>query len=247
MARIRLSPRRSPCSLRVSRRVMRSTASTPRRRGARCSSSELIRRRTGKLNDLLARFRNDTMRIFEKHGMDNVGYWVPTDSPASANTLIYILAHDSRDAATKSWAAFREDPEWLAVRRADTGERADHLERPVRVPRLDGFLAHEVVAGPPPGRFELCTLVAFRPRTNLALRSRARRRLGLLGRARAERLDGRRALHGCQPRARGRGLARVASLVRGRRAHRVAPSPGRPDLFVEKRSRARPRARRRLA
>ena len=70
----------------------------------------------GRLNDLLARFRNDTMRIFEKHGMENVGYWVPADAPASSNTLIYILAHDSRDAATKSWAAFREDPEWLAVR-----------------------------------------------------------------------------------------------------------------------------------
>lgn len=70
----------------------------------------------GRLNDLLARFRNDTLRIFEKHGMQNVGYWVPADAPASANTLIYILAHDSREAATKSWAAFREDPEWLAVR-----------------------------------------------------------------------------------------------------------------------------------
>ncbi len=75
----------------------------------------------GKLNDLLARFRNDTLRIFEKHGMDNVGYWVPTDAPASTNTLIYILAHDSRDAATKSWAAFREDPEWIAV--AEIGRR----------------------------------------------------------------------------------------------------------------------------
>jgi hypothetical protein len=70
----------------------------------------------GRLDDLLARFRNDTLRIFEKHGMENVGYWVPEDAPVSANTLIYILAHDSRDAATKSWAAFREDPEWLAVR-----------------------------------------------------------------------------------------------------------------------------------
>ena len=70
----------------------------------------------GKLNDLLARFRNDTTRIFEKHGMENVGYWVPADAPASGNTLIYILAHDSRDAATKSWTAFREDPEWVAVR-----------------------------------------------------------------------------------------------------------------------------------
>jgi hypothetical protein len=69
----------------------------------------------GKLDDLVARFRNDTLRIFEKHGMENVGYWLPTDAPASANTLIYILAHDSRDAATKSWAAFRDDAEWKAV------------------------------------------------------------------------------------------------------------------------------------
>ena len=69
----------------------------------------------GRLDDLLARFRDDTMRIFEKHGMENVGYFVPTDAPASANTLVYVLAHDSRDAATKSWEAFRADPEWKAV------------------------------------------------------------------------------------------------------------------------------------
>jgi len=69
----------------------------------------------GRLNDLVARFRDDTMRIFKKHGMQNVGYFVPADAPASSNTLVYILAHDSRDAATKSWAAFRDDPEWKAV------------------------------------------------------------------------------------------------------------------------------------
>lgn len=69
----------------------------------------------GKLGDLVARFRNDTLRIFDKHGMQSVGYWLPTDAPASGNTLVYILAHDSRDAATKSWAAFRDDPEWKAV------------------------------------------------------------------------------------------------------------------------------------
>ena len=69
----------------------------------------------GRLDDLLARFRDDTTRIFKKHGMENVGYFVPTDAPASANTLVYILAHDSRDAATKSWEAFRADPEWKAV------------------------------------------------------------------------------------------------------------------------------------
>lgn len=69
----------------------------------------------GRLGDLLTRFRNDTLRVFEKHGMQNVGYWVPVDAPASSNTLIYLLAHDSRDAATKSWTAFREDPEWRAI------------------------------------------------------------------------------------------------------------------------------------
>ena len=69
----------------------------------------------GRLDDLLARFRNDTLRVFEKHGMENVGYWVPADAPASGNTLIYLLAHDSRDAAAKSWTAFRDDPEWRAI------------------------------------------------------------------------------------------------------------------------------------
>jgi hypothetical protein len=72
----------------------------------------------GKLPNLLARFRDHTVDFFEKHGMENVGYWVPADSPASANTLIYILAHDSRDAATKSWDAFRADAAWLEVRDA---------------------------------------------------------------------------------------------------------------------------------
>ena len=50
--------------------------------------------------------------------MENVGYWVPQDAPASGNTLIYILAHDSREAATKSWDAFRQDPDWIKVRDA---------------------------------------------------------------------------------------------------------------------------------
>lgn len=69
----------------------------------------------GKLPELQARFRNHTMRIFEKHGMKNVGYWVPQDAPAKDNTLIYIISHESREAAKKSWAAFGADPEWQKV------------------------------------------------------------------------------------------------------------------------------------
>jgi len=69
----------------------------------------------GKLPDLNARFRNHTMRIFKNHGMTNVGYWVPQDAPAKDNTLIYIISHDSREAAKKNWAGFVADPEWKKV------------------------------------------------------------------------------------------------------------------------------------
>ena len=71
----------------------------------------------GKLPDLLARFRNHTTRLFEKHGMTNIAYWVPQDAPASQNTLIYIIAHASRDAAKKNWDEFRNDPEWQKVQK----------------------------------------------------------------------------------------------------------------------------------
>lgn len=66
----------------------------------------------GKLDALQARFRDHTTQIFQKHGMTNVGYWVPEDRP---NTLIYIISHASRDAAKKNWEGFRADPEWQKV------------------------------------------------------------------------------------------------------------------------------------
>jgi hypothetical protein len=69
----------------------------------------------GKLPDLLKRFREHTTQIFEKHGMTNIGYWVPKDAPKSETTLYYLLAYPSREAATASWKAFREDPEWQKV------------------------------------------------------------------------------------------------------------------------------------
>ena len=72
----------------------------------------------GKLPDLLKRFREHTCQLFEKHGMTNIGYWVPTDEPRSQNTLIYILAHKSRDAAKQSWKEFQADPDWIKVKEA---------------------------------------------------------------------------------------------------------------------------------
>src|SRR6266498_318485 len=71
----------------------------------------------GKLDALLARFRDHTTRLFEKHGMTNIGYWVPKDEPLSKNTLVYILAYPSREAAKKSWDAFRSDPDWQKVQK----------------------------------------------------------------------------------------------------------------------------------
>ena len=53
----------------------------------------------GKLDALKARFKNDTIRIFKKHGMESIGYWVPEDPALSKNTLIYILKHPSREEA----------------------------------------------------------------------------------------------------------------------------------------------------
>lgn len=76
----------------------------------------------GKLDDLNRRFRDHTMRLFEKHGMTNVGYWVPQDSARGGNTLVYVLAYPSREAATRSWEAFRADPEWQTARAASEAE-----------------------------------------------------------------------------------------------------------------------------
>ena len=69
----------------------------------------------GKLSDLHKRFRDHTMRIFQKHGMTNIGYWQPQDEPRASNTLIYIVSHASREAAKENWAAFSADPEWKKV------------------------------------------------------------------------------------------------------------------------------------
>jgi hypothetical protein len=70
----------------------------------------------GKLDALVARFRDHTVRIFERHHMKSVGYWLPTEGDKAGNTLIYILEHPSREEARKNWAEFQADPEWQKAR-----------------------------------------------------------------------------------------------------------------------------------
>lgn len=89
----------------------------------------------GKLDALLARFRNHTTKLFEKHGMKNIGYWVPQDEPQKKNTLIYVVSHASRDAAKKSWDAFRADPAWIAAR--DESEKNGKIVEKVEAVYMD--------------------------------------------------------------------------------------------------------------
>ena len=75
----------------------------------------------GKLDALHARFRDHTMKLFEKHGMTNVGYFVPTgDNPEQK--LVYFLGYPSQEAREASWKAFLDDPDWQAAYKASTAD-----------------------------------------------------------------------------------------------------------------------------
>lgn len=69
----------------------------------------------GKMDALLARFRNHTLRLFERHGMTNIGYWTMVSGDNAERTLVYILAYPSQEAREASWKAFQADPEWQAA------------------------------------------------------------------------------------------------------------------------------------
>jgi hypothetical protein len=83
----------------------------------------------GRLDALHKRFREHTMKIFEKHGMTNVAYWTPQDSPAKETTLIYVISHASREAAKANWAAFGNDPEWKAIAAASEADGGKIVEK----------------------------------------------------------------------------------------------------------------------
>ncbi len=82
----------------------------------------------GRLNDLVARFRDHTDQLFVKHGIKSVAYWTALDEPAKSSTFFYILEHPSREAAATNWKAFQEDPEWKAAK-AKSEENGKLVER----------------------------------------------------------------------------------------------------------------------
>jgi len=69
----------------------------------------------GKLDALHTRFREHTIGLFKKHGMEVIGFWTPTGEKATPNTLVYLLAYPSQEARQTMWKAFMDDPEWKKV------------------------------------------------------------------------------------------------------------------------------------
>jgi len=78
----------------------------------------------GRLPALNKRFRDHTVKLFEKHGMKNVVYLTPVDAEGKAidNKLVYLLAHKSQADAKKSFASFGADPDWKAAREASEAD-----------------------------------------------------------------------------------------------------------------------------
>jgi hypothetical protein len=82
----------------------------------RCFEMRVYHAAEGKLDALNARFRDHTVKLFEKHGITNIGYWMPLENPD--RLLIYVLAYPNREARDASWKAFMADPDWQAAHKA---------------------------------------------------------------------------------------------------------------------------------
>jgi len=90
-------------------------ASSTAQEGGKVFELRIYTATPGNLDNLHARFRDHTVRIFENHGMKIVGFWSPTSEEDADDTLIYVLEHESQEAANASWRAFGQDPEWKSV------------------------------------------------------------------------------------------------------------------------------------
>ncbi|MDB5296873.1 MAG: family containing protein [Phycisphaerales bacterium] len=69
----------------------------------------------GKMDALNARFRDHTTKLFAKHGIENVGYWVAVDEK-NVGKLYYVIAYPDKASRDKLWDAFNKDPEWVKAR-----------------------------------------------------------------------------------------------------------------------------------
>ena len=68
-----------------------------------------------RIEALHTRFRDHTLKMFQKHNITNVAYFKPQDPAAARTTIVYLIAHPSRQAADQNWAAFGKDPEWQKI------------------------------------------------------------------------------------------------------------------------------------
>ena len=87
----------------------------------------------GRLPALNKRFADHTIRLFARHGIKSVAYWIPTDEARKDNTLIYILLHESQEAADRNWKAFQADPEWIKERAASEADGKILAKAPDRI------------------------------------------------------------------------------------------------------------------
>lgn len=103
--------------------------SSPVKPGSKLYEVRIYHPNPGKYAEIVDRFRQYTTKIFEKHGMENIGYWTPTDT--TNKELIYILAYPDRAARDASWKAFGSDPEWKAVvaKTEANGKLVDHVDQ----------------------------------------------------------------------------------------------------------------------
>ena len=98
---------------------------------SRCFEIRTCYAAPGKLEELHARFRDHTMKLFKKHGMGVVGFWGPTDKEkGSENALVYVMVFPSREARDKAWRAFATDPDWTKARNESekNGKLTDKVE-----------------------------------------------------------------------------------------------------------------------
>jgi hypothetical protein len=97
----------------------------------------------GKLDSLVARFRDHTDQLFKKHGIKSVAYWLALDEPVKNSTFFYMLEHPSREEAVANWKAFQDDPEWKAV-------KAKSEENGLLVEKIDSTFLMLTDFSPPP-------------------------------------------------------------------------------------------------